>query len=291
MLRKYKTPYLFVAPALIYLVCFGIYPLMASLCLSFYKYNLIISASPKFTGFGNYIRLFFKDENFLLVLKNTFMWVFGSTLLQFTLGMAAALLLNKKIKGRTLFRSIILIPWVTPIVAVGFTWRWMLDPQWGLINYYLQKLGLISEYIVWLGRDDTVWIALLLASMWKGVSFMCVMLLAGLQTVPEDLYEAAKVEGANIPQCFLHITLPIIKPIVITTVLLGTIDTWNNFRMIWVLTEGGPGYSTSVLSTYVYTRAFQDFSFGEGSTIATISFLFVFAFSVIYLRITRRGVS
>ena len=283
-------PYLFIAPMVIYLLCFGAYPLVGTIYLSLYRYNPVISLVPKFVGFDNYLTLFLKDETFLLVFRNTLFLVFGSTILQFSLGLATAILLNKKIKGRTFFRCIVLIPWVTPIIVVGFAWRWMLDPSWGLINYYLKQLGIISEYVVWLGRDDTVWVALFLVSTWKGLSFMCVMLLAGLQGIPGVLYESAQVEGANRMKCFWYITVPLVKPIILITVLLGTIVTWNNFRLVWVLTEGGPGYSTSVISTYVYTRSFQDFSFGQGSAVATISFLFVLVLTVVYFRFARQSI-
>ncbi len=284
---RHRAAYLFVLPAVVYFAIFGFYPLASSVWLSFNRLNILISPVPQFIGLQNYWYLFTRDHHFWLVFKNTLVWVVGSTLLQVVVGFLAALLLNKKLRGRTIFRGIMLVPWVTPIVVVGIAWRWILDPHWGLMNYYLQRFGIISDYIVWLGRDDTVWPMLLLASTWKGYSYMCVMILAGLQTISKDLYEAASVEGASSFHTFFKITLPLIRPILAITLLVGSIETWNNFRMIWVMTEGGPGYSTSVLSTYVFTKTFREYQFGRGAAVATFSFLFVLIFSLIYLKYTK----
>lgn len=243
---------------------------------------------PKFVGFANYLKILTVDKYFYQILGNTVIWVVGSTILQLLLGFPAALVLNsKRIKFRGFFRGLILISWVMPIITAGIVWRWVYNADWGILNYYLSKIGLIKNYVNWLGNSKTVWPALLVASLWKGFPYMTVMFLAGLQGIPVQLYEAARVDGANAWNIFRKITLPIMRPIIAVVSMTSAILTWNNFRMIWVLTQGGPGYRTTVLSTYVYVKTFTFYRFGEGATVAMISFIFVIAMIIVYILLTK----
>jgi len=288
-LARRGFPYLLLAPTLAYLLAFQIYPILYNLWLSLTDLHLLRSPVPRFIGLQGYGDLLARDPNFWPIFRNTFVWVAGSTVLQFAVGLAGAILLNSRVPLRAVWRGLMLVPWVTPVVVVGITWRWIYDAQFGLLNAYLRSAGVIDQPVVWLGNALTAWPALLLASTWKGYPYMCLMLLAGLQSIPKELHEAAAVDGAGGAQQLWHITLPLLRPVATTVALLATVLTWNNFQMIWVLTEGGPAFATSVLATYVYTKGFVFFDLGSGAATAVISTLFIIALAVVYQRsITRR---
>jgi multiple sugar transport system permease protein len=285
--RRHRVPYLLLLPSVLYLVSFTIYPILNVFYLSLTDLHLVKSLVPHFIGLKNYVELLRDDQDFRGIFLNTLIWTFGSTALQFCLGLATGLILNARLPARGFWRGIMLVPWVTPIVVVGIIWRWIYDGSYGLLNYYLQAAGLISRYVVWLGEDATVWPALLLASLWKGYPYMCLMLLAGLQTIPQEIYEAADVDGASGFRRLWYITLPMLKPVAGIVTLVALVLTWNNFQMIWVLTEGGPAYATSVLATYVFTKGFVFFQLGSGSAVAGISTLVVLVLCVLYARMLR----
>lgn len=280
--RKYGFGYLLLSPVVIYLVLFQFYPLFQTIYTSFYDYSLVYSKEMKFIGFGNYKKLFTDDINFWLILKNSFIWVAGSTLLQFLIAIPAALILNNRLPARGLWRGLMMVPWVSPVIIVGLIWKWIYDGHNGLANYYLTKLHVISENIIWLGDDFWVWPALLLTSAWKGFPYIALMLLAGLTGISKDMIEASHIDGATSWQRFTKIILPLLKPIMYVTGMVAIIGTWTKFEMIWALTNGGPGFATSILPTYVYTNAFVYFDFGLGSTVATVSIVVVLLFAGIY---------
>jgi len=286
-LSRYRTPYLLLLPSVAYLVSFTIYPILNVFYLSVTDLHLVKSLVPHFIGLKNYVELIRDDPDFRRILLNTFIWTFGSTALQFVLGLATGLILNARLPARGFWRGIMLVPWVTPIVVVGIIWRWIYDGSYGLLNYYLNVVGLLNRYVVWLGEDAAVWPAILLASLWKGYPYMCLMLLAGLQTISQDVYEAADVDGASGFKRLWYITLPLLKPVAGIVTLVALVLTWNNFQMIWVLTEGGPAYATSVLATYVYTKGFVFFQLGLGAAVATLSILVILLVCIIYARMLR----
>jgi len=269
---------------MLYLFAFQIYPLINSLYLSLTNLSLTRSMDAKFVGLANYIYLLKEDPNFWLVFRNSFLWVVGSAFGQFLLAIPAALVLNSRLKGRALWRGLIMVPWVTPVVVVGIMWRWILDGDSGLLNYYLQWLGLIQKPIVWLGTDAWVWPAVLSASVWKGFPYMAVMLLAGLQSISKEVLEAAEVDGAGPAQRFFTIILPLLMPVIAVMVSICLVTSWTKFDLIWLLTSGGPGYATSILPTYVYNNAFVFYKLGLASAVATISTLFVTLMAVVYAR-------
>ena len=286
-LRRHRVPYLLLLPSVLYLVSFTIYPILNVFYLSLTDLHLVKSLVPRFIGLRNYVELLRDDPDFRGIFLNTLIWTFGSTALQFILGLATSLILNARLPARGFWRGIMLVPWVTPIVVVGIIWRWIYDGSYGLLNYYLNAFGLLHRYVVWLGEDATVWPALLLASLWKGYPYMCLMLLAGLQTIPQDVYEAADVDGASGFRRLWFITLPLLKPVAAIVTLVALVLTWNNFQMIWVLTEGGPAYATSVLATYVYTKGFVFFQLGSGAAVATLSILVILIVCILYARTLR----
>jgi multiple sugar transport system permease protein len=279
--RKDYWAYAFIMPTLLYLLVFQAYPLFESVRLSFTNLSLIKPGSGKYIGLANYRRLLVDDSNFWKIVANSALWVFGSTILQYAVALPTAMLLDQKLVGRSLWRGLLMVPWVTPTVIMGLIWKWIYDGDYGLLNYYL------GTHTVWLGDTNTVWPALLLSSMWKGFPYATIMVLAGLQGVPKDLYEAAYVDGCGGFMRFLKITLPLLAPILLISSLVSVVISWTKFELIWVLTGGGPGYTTSVLPTYVYTKSFVFFDMGLGSAVATVSMLFMLIFVIAYLRLFR----
>lgn len=279
---KTRFAYAFLLPALLYLLIFQIYPLFETIRLSFTDLHLLNPRSGGYIGFGNYRQLLFEDPNFWSIFKNSFIWVFGSSLLQFAIAMPAAILLNQKIRFKGLWRGLVMVPWVTPTVIMGLIWKWIYDGDFGLLNYYL------GTNTVWLGNPDTVWGALLVTSMWKGFPYALVMFLAGLQGIPNELYEAATIDGCSGSQKFFHVTIPQLAPVTSMVVLISIVTSWTKFELIWVLTAGGPGYRSSVLPTYVYTKAFGSFEMGSASAVAVISMIFVALFSILYLKFVQK---
>lgn len=273
--------YIFILPTLLYLLVFQAYPLFESIRLSFTNLSLLRPGSGKYIGFTNYRRLLCSDSNFWKIVANTVLWVFGSTVLQYAIALPTALLLDQKLAGRSLWRGLLMVPWVTPTVIMGLIWKWIYDGDYGLLNYYL------GTHTVWLGNPDTVWLSLLFSSMWKGFPYATIMVLAGLQGIPKDLHEAAYVDGCGAFQRFTKITLPLLAPVLFISCLVSVVISWTKFELIWVLTGGGPGYTTSVLPTYVYTKSFIFFDMGLGSAVAVVSMVFMLLFVIVYLRLLR----
>ncbi len=236
-----------------------------------------------FIGLGNYFYAF-KDPVFLISLKNTVVWIFGIVAAQFVLGLATALLLNQNFIGRGLARSLILIPWVTPSVITALMWRWMYDGNYGVINEILVRLGVLDTYFPFLANSSTALPAVMFALMWQGFPFFAIMLLAGLQAIPLELYEAAEVDGAGGWTRFVRITMPMLMPITLTTVLLRTIWVANSLDVIFIMTSGGPGYATHTLPIYSYIRAYKGLDFGYSSALSVLLTLFLLAFVAGYIR-------
>ena len=178
-------------------------------------------------------------------------WVLGSTVLQYFFAIPISILLNQKMRARGLWRGLMMVLWVTPMVIAGLIWRWMFEGNYGLFNQ------LLGTDIVWLADSSTVWICLLIVSTWKGIPYATLMFLAGLQGIPGDLYEAAYVDGAGPFRRFWHITLPLLSPVIMVTALTSMVATWTKFETIWTMTSGDPGYTTSILPVYIYMKAFE----------------------------------
>lgn len=283
-----KIGFLLVAPALLILGFVIIYPLGLNIFMSFQK---IVLTKPQlgtpFIGFENYRRVL-DNEIFWRAAGHTIQWVLCSVSIQVLLGLSAALLLNAPIKGRSIFRGIILVPWVTPGVVASLNWRWMLDGQMGIINKLLVSAHIIEKPIAWLGQYATAFPAVIIAHAWKNFPFSMLMLLAALQTIPKSLYEAAEVDGANHVHKFVHITLPEIWPTLSLTMLLTSIWTFNNFDTIWLMTEGGPSHASEILTTMVYKTAFQAFNLGEASSLAVLMFIMLLGLVIVYGRLMMK---
>lgn len=281
-----RTGLIYVLPAVAILALVVAYPLFHDFYLSLFKSRLF-PPGLKWVGLGNYIKAI-HSPLFWKVMKNTFIWTVGCVSLQFLLGFFAAIVLNERFKGRTLFRALILIPWIVPGVVAASTWKWLYHSDFGMFNEILKQLGIIDTNLMWLGSPELALFALILVNVWKMYPFVMLMILAGLQAVPRELYEAARVDGANIWQGFINITLSQIKPVLVVTLLLLIIWTFNSFTFIYVMTKGGPINSTEVMSMHIYRLGFENFQFGSAASSSVILFGVMLIFTILYLsRLSR----
>ncbi|MEW5822100.1 MAG: sugar ABC transporter permease [Cyanobacteriota bacterium] len=272
---------LLVSPALILIICVAVIPVINIFYLSLYRYLLVFNIKY-FVGFNNYIHLF-QDSRFWNSFFNNLYYTFFSVSIELVLGLAIALMLCRQFKGRGLLRTGILIPWIIPTVIAAKTWDIFLNTQDGLINNTFVFLGLMQHKFNWLGDPFWAMNFAILADVWKYTPFMCLLLLGGLSLIPEELYEAAYVDGANKLQRFWNITLPLLMPSILVALLFRTMDTFSAFSIIYVLTNGGPANSTEIMAIYSYKTLFQTLQFGYGSAIAVFIFLCVAFISVFYI--------
>ena len=276
-------PYILVAPAFILMLLVVGYPILNSIYMSFLDYTLFKPKDIKFVGLANYLKVL-SDPIFRESLLNTVLWVVFGVFFQFLFGLILALLLNRKFKGRGIVRSVILIPWVTPGVLIGLMWRWMYDGNYGVINDILSKLHIIDNFIPWLSSSDTSMASVIITIIWQGVPFFAIMLLAGLQAIPQELYEAAYVDGAGSWHTFWHITLPMLKPTILISTLLRIIWVANSVDVIYIMTGGGPGYSTHTLSVYTYIKAQKALDFGYSATLAIYLTVMLASVAFVYFK-------
>lgn len=272
--------YPFIMPAAFVLLLVTVYPLIYVFYLSLHKRLLIFDVST-FVGLENY-RFLLSDERFFTSLKNTVYFTVTSVTLELVLGMGVALVLASAIKGRGVMRAVVLVPWVIPTVVTAKMWEWLYNADFGLLNY------LLGADINWLGSTMWAMNAAVFMDVWKTTPFVALLLTAGLQVIPRELYHAARVDGAGPLYIFRHVTLPLLMPIIIVVLLFRTIDAFRVFDAIYVLTGGGPANSTETLSIYAYKVLFQTLQFGYGSTISMVVFLCVGAISVFYVRLLWR---
>ncbi len=282
MTRKQITPYLFILPAFIAIASLFIYPLSYGVFISFFDTNLINRWD--FVGLGNYLN-FLTDADFLNSLGITVAFCVFVVGLHFIIGTTFALILNRKMRGTVIFRTILILPWVFPEVVTSLIFKWILNPIYGLLNHFLLDVGLIAEEMSWLGNEDTAFWTVVFVCAWKGFPMIMVNVLASLQSVPQDIYEAAKVDGANKVQTFLRITVPSIKPVLATIIILDTIWWFKHYTIISLLTQGGPNNSTAVLSVEIYKQAFTYFEFGSAAAMSVVVFLICLLISKVFRRI------
>lgn len=278
----------FVSPAILVLLCVIALPILRGIWISFCDSFLKNINTPIWNNFDNYIELF-KNGLFVKYFGHTLLFVTITVGIQLVLGLMIALLLNSKIRGRNIFRGFIIIPWTIPSVVVAIVWRWMLQQQYGVINYLLHQAGVTSTMnLSWTMNAGLAMTAIVIACVWKQLPYMTVMLLAGLQSVDCGLLEAAYIDGANGLQSLWHITLPSIQPVVITSTWLAVTMNFQQFTIINNLTAGGPVDATTTLSIAAYKTAFQSFNFGQSAAIGVIWMLFLFVFTFLSNRINDR---
>lgn len=284
--ERWLLPLLLLSPALVLLLGIVAYPIARALWLSVHRLEILRPDLSQYVGLDNYRNLF-HDAVMRIALQNSGVWVAGVVLFQFLGGLVGAVLLNRQFAGRAVVRGLALIPWATPSVLVALMWTWMLDGNYGLINDLLVKSGLLSRFQPWLAQPGTALPAVMLADIWQGIPFFAVMLLAALQAIPEDLFEAARIDGASAWRVFRHVTLPLLLPTVLITTMLRMIWTANYMDLIMVMTGGGPGYSSLTLPLHAYYTAYKRLDFGYGSTIAIVQVAVLAAAIVLYLRQLR----
>lgn len=274
-------PYLLVAPALIIILCVVFIPVVNAIGMSFQSYDLRRPLQIGFIGLENYMEAL-GDDLFWKSLIKTIFWVVFGVGFQFLFGFILALLLNQSFKGRGFIRAISLIPWVTPGVLIGLMWRWMYDGNFGVINDILNKLHLVDENIAFLSNPDTAFASVVITIVWQGIPFFALMILAGLQGIPAELYEAADMDGATAPQKLFKITIPSIKNTILITALLRIIWVANSVDVIFNMTEGGPAYATQTLSVYIFNEA-NTLDMGYASTMAILLALVLCSVAIPYL--------
>lgn len=282
-------PYVLLAPAFVVTLVIVFMPMVQAVWTSFYDLILFKPNASKFVGFGNYVKLF-NDPVFWAALWNTLLWIGLTVPLQMGLGLLTALLLNREFPWRGLARALIIIPWALPSVVIALMWRWIYDPNTGVLNDILIYLSVVQAAVPWLADPQVAIYAIIATLTWQGFPFFAVMILAGLQGIPKSQYEAASIDGASSWRQFLHITLPGIAPVLATAGLLRVIWVANSMDVIFVMTGGGPGYATYTLPLYAFIKARQNLDFGYGTSIAVTFTILLGAFVVLYLARTMREV-
>lgn len=280
--------YLMVMPALICIGLIALYPVAQTFWLSLHRLRLQFPDMTRFIGLQNYITVF-SDERFINATINTIEFTVISVALELVFGLGVAMLMNKEYRGRGLVRAAALVPWAIPTTVSAMMWKFIYNDQMGVLNDILVRLHLIPTYRAWLGSEATAMGAAIAADVWKTTPFMALLLLAGLQVIPKELYEAATVDGASPVRQFITITLPLLRPTILVALIFRTLDAFRVFDLIYVLTGGGPGNSTETLSVYAYKTLFRNMDFGMGSAMAVLIFVFIFIISLIYIRILGSG--
>lgn len=277
---KKLTPYLFLLPGCIILGAFIFYPMLQAMWLSLTDYNMIEDA--KFIGLENYKNLF-NDDLFWKTLMNTFVYLIGVVPALVVLPIFLAVLVNQQVKGIGFFRSAFFIPVVTSLVVAGIAWDWVYKEN-GLLNYVLELMGIINEPIGWLSTTSTALFAVMAVTVWKGLGYYMVIYLAGLQAIPTDLYEAARIDGANWWQQITRITIPMLMPFVLLVSIMSSISAMKVFEEIYVMTGGGPLHSSETLVFYIYNEAFSNLNMGYASAAGVILFLLTLVLSFINIK-------
>ncbi len=284
--RETLANYAYLLPAAICLGGTVLFPILKSMYMSLYHNVLSRPQDFRFIWFGNYARLI-QDPIFWLTLKNSIVWVFWSVSIQFVLGFVGALILNAPFRGRAFFRTINLLPWIIPGVVVGLIWEYIYQPNYGPLNDILRRAGLISIPIAWLSQPVTAMPAVIFANIWRGIPFFSIMILAGLQAIPDEVYEAATVDGAGVFQRFWHVTLPMLRPIIVVATATRIIWTFNYADLIFVMTSGGPANATQITSSYTLLTAYTDLDFGYAATLSVVLLVIMLVFTALYLKFTK----
>ena len=288
--RKYKdlpVALTYLAPSLLVFSVFVFFPLVFTLYLSFNKWDLI---SPKsvFVGLGNFERMFFHDALFLKVLRNTTIFSVVVVLVAMALGLALAIVLNKNIRGRSVYRAGIFMPYVTSAAAIAMVWLWIFDPKYGLLNDILRMAGIPGPE--WLASVDWALPAIMIMTIWRFTGYDMLLFIGGLQNLSTEVLEAARVDGADGLTLFWHITFPLLSPTTFFVAVTSFITMFQNFETVYVMTRGGPVDSTNMLVYYLYQNAFQFFEAGYASAIAVVLFIIVVSLTALQVRMSRKWV-
>jgi ABC-type sugar transport system permease subunit len=280
-----------IVPALIVVFALIIYPIGKAFWMSLHSINLkrVAVKGMPFIGFKNYLDLL-SDSYFWASVGRTFYFMVASIAIEMVLGMLVALLLNREFIGRSVLRSLILIPWALPIVIDGMMWKWIYNASYGALNSLLWQLGLISEYRAWLSSPFSAINMVIIADIWKVTPLCVLLLLAALQTIPATLYEAGKVDGANAWTAFWNITFPLLRPTIAIILVIRSMDAFKVFDLIYIMTRGGPSDGTKVIAYFTYLEAFNYLKLGRGAALSYLMTLFIAVFAFIYIKLVSREI-
>lgn len=277
--------WIYVLPALLFVLLMMVLPVLYTVRLSFFEWSMSAVSPPVFVGFANYAALF-QDERFWDATVNTFYFTIVALAIEVTLGLAVALLLNRKFKGKNIAKTVMLLPMVATPVAMGMVWMLMYEPSIGAANMLLKAIGLEPQ--LFLASMTQVIPSLILVDVWQWTPMVSLILLAGLSTLPTDPYESADVDGANAWQKFIHITLPLLMPTIIIATMLRLIDVLKTYDIIYATTQGGPNLKSETLNIYGYVLGFQYFKFGYASALLVVFFLIVLALTLLLIMFRNR---
>ncbi len=289
LMRKEWTAYLFLLPSLLQFAVLMVFPVIFSFYLSFHEWNILEPAKP-FVGLDNYTRLL-GDRRVRQAIFNTVYYTVVSVPVTLFCGLLIALLLNNQIRGRGLFRAMYYLPGITSAVAVAVVWKWIFNGDFGLINYYLMEIGLISEPIRWLTDPNLAMPAVIIVSVWGGVGGCMIIYLAGLQAIPDEMYDAAKVDGAGSVRMLFSITIPLLAPATFFLLITSIIGAFQQFGLPYLLTAGGPVGRTTTIAYYLYTSAFKNFEMGYAAAMSYVLFAMIFVFTLLHMRFAYRDIN
>lgn len=286
---EHRADYLYVLPALAVMMLVIAYPIYYTIELSFYRTPASLQLRDKiFVGFDNYGTIL-TSPAFWKVTWNTVIWTFFSTVIAFLLGLGAALALDGEFRGRAILRAIFLVPWVISAVAASYVWRWLYHSDFGAIGAFLVQIGVSDRPLNFIDNVQTSLASLIVVSIWKDFSFAMIMLMAGLQTVPEQLMRAARIDGASTWQRFWHVTMPHLKGVAIVTVLLLMVQNFNSFIIPWIMTGGGPAGSSDIWITHIYQLAFGRQRWGVAAAYSVLLFIILMSLGYFYVRALTKG--
>ncbi len=287
--RSQLGNYLFLLPAMVYIGFTMLYPVFENIRMSVHDVTIqtFLANDQSWVGLENF-RTIFDDPDFWYAVRLSLLFTAGSIAFQFTIGFALALFFSQPFPGNALLRAMMLLGWLIPTVLSGTIFRWVLDGDYGILNYALVSINLMSENKYWLIDADTALWGTILANIWVGIPFNMLLLLAGLQGIPVTLYEAAAIDGASTRQRFWSITFPLMRPVSLSVLLLGLIYTFKVFDLIYIMTAGGPVNATTVLPIYAYEKTFQSFQFGVGAASAVVMLVALLIVAATYVWYSQR---
>lgn len=283
------SAYALVLPIFVVLCLVAVYPIVYSFYISLYELNLIRPSRTRFIWFGNYLRVLQNDQ-FWIAVQRTSLYTIIVVTCTTLLGLAVALLLNETFRGRRLLAAMLLVPWATPSVVNGLMWKWIYEPTYGSLNGLLSQLELIQSYRIWLADPDWTIPLIAQAAIWKQLPLAAILMLVSMKAIPDDLYRAAKVDGAGLVQRFLHVTLPAMRSGFMLVLIYETMISIRHFDLFMILTQGGPGDASFVLSWMIYAETFRSLNFGLGATLSYVLAMTTFAISYVFIRTLGRRV-
>jgi multiple sugar transport system permease protein len=278
-----RSAALLILPVFLVLAAVAIFPIVYSLYTSLFDINLTRPWRRPFVGLGNYARVF-ADPNFWIAVQRTTLYTIVTVTVTTLIAVAVALLLNEAFPGRRLLSALLLLPWATPSVVNGLMWKWIYDPGYGLLNGLLTQLGLLGHYTVWLGDPDKTIFMIANAAIWKQMPLAAILMLVTMKAIPDDLYKAAQVDGANVFARFWHVTLPALRPGLMLVLVYETMISIRHFDLFLIMTQGGPGNASYTLSWEIYVETFRSLKFGIGAALSYILALATFGLSYLFIR-------